>query len=97
MRKRLLCNAPDATHPAARLTGPMREWETCCVDDLGDAARALRAGGYTVGLLVRARPAAVRQSRQLPAPPPQHAVDRRAPPARRRLVVGAGTRNSFGF
>jgi DNA-binding NtrC family response regulator len=55
MRKRLLCIAPDDTNPATFLTGAMREWETCCVANVGDAARALRAARYPVGLLVRAR------------------------------------------
>jgi DNA-binding NtrC family response regulator len=55
MRKRLLCIAPNDANPAALMTGPMRDWETCCVANLGDAARELRAGGFAVGLLVRAR------------------------------------------
>jgi DNA-binding NtrC family response regulator len=55
MRKRLICIAPDDANPAAFMTGPMRDWETCCVANLGDAARELRAGGCAVGLLVRAR------------------------------------------
>jgi DNA-binding NtrC family response regulator len=55
MRKRLLCIAPDDAHAAALTTGPLHDWDTCCVANLGDAARALRAEGYPVGLLLRAR------------------------------------------
>jgi DNA-binding NtrC family response regulator len=55
MRKRLLCIAPDNAHPAALMTGPMHDWDTCCVDNLGDAARVLRVDSYPVGLLLRAR------------------------------------------
>jgi DNA-binding NtrC family response regulator len=55
MRKRLLCIAPDNEHPAALFDGPMRDWEICCVANPGDAARELRAGGYPVGLVLRAR------------------------------------------
>jgi len=55
MRKRLLCIAPDDAHTAALMTGPMRDWDTCCVDNLGDAARVLRVASYPVGLLLRAR------------------------------------------
>jgi hypothetical protein len=33
----------------------LRDWELYCVSGLGDAARELRAGGYRVGLLMRAR------------------------------------------
>jgi DNA-binding NtrC family response regulator len=55
MRKRLLCIAPDDVHTAALMTGPIHDWDTCCVDNLGDADRVLRADGYPVGLLLRAR------------------------------------------
>ncbi|MCS0632200.1 VpsR-related response regulator [Telluria mixta] len=55
MRKRLLCIAPDDAHTAALMTGPIHDWDTCCVDNLGDADRVLRADGYPVGLLLRAR------------------------------------------
>ena len=55
MRKRLLCIAPDDTHAAALMTGPIHDWDTCCVDNLGDADRVLRADRYPVGLLLRAR------------------------------------------
>ena len=55
MRKRLLCIAPDDAHTAALMTGPVHDWDTCCVGNLGDADRALRADGYPVGLLLRAR------------------------------------------
>ena len=55
MRKRLLCIAPDDVHTAALMTGPIHDWDTCCVDNLGDADRVLRADGYPVGLLLRVR------------------------------------------
>jgi len=55
MRRRLLCIAPDDTYPVALLNDAVRGWELCCVSGLGDAARELRAGGYRVGLLMRAR------------------------------------------
>ena len=55
MRKRLLCIAPDDAHTAALMTGPIHDWDTCCVDNLGDADRVLRADRYPVGLLLRAR------------------------------------------
>ena len=40
MRKRLLCIAPDDAHAAALMTGPIHDWDTCCVNNLGDADRA---------------------------------------------------------
>ncbi|WP_082577086.1 MULTISPECIES: sigma-54 dependent transcriptional regulator [unclassified Massilia] len=55
MRKRLLCIAPDDAHTAALMTGPIHDWDTCCVDNLADADRVLRADGYPVGLLLRTR------------------------------------------
>jgi DNA-binding NtrC family response regulator len=55
MRKRLLCIAPDDAHAAALMTGPIHDWDTCCVNNPGDADRVLRADGYPVGLLLRAR------------------------------------------
>ncbi len=55
MRKRLLCIAPDDAHAAALMTGPIHDWDTCCVNNLGEADRALRADGYPVGLLLRTR------------------------------------------
>ncbi|SDD49616.1 DNA-binding transcriptional response regulator, NtrC family, contains REC, AAA-type ATPase, and a Fis-type DNA-binding domains [Massilia sp. PDC64] len=55
MRKRLLCIAPDNAHIAALMTGPIHDWDTCCVGNLGDADRALRTERYPVGLLLRAR------------------------------------------
>ncbi|KQY01030.1 Fis family transcriptional regulator [Massilia sp. Root133] len=37
------------------MTGPIHDWDTCCVDNLADADRVLRADGYPVGLLLRTR------------------------------------------
>ena len=55
MRKRLLCIAPDDAHTAALMTGPIHDWDTCCVSNLADADRVLRADGCPVGLLLRTR------------------------------------------
>ncbi|MFS2218539.1 sigma 54-interacting transcriptional regulator [Telluria sp. Tellsp104] len=55
MRKRLLCIAPDDAHTAALMTGPIHDWDACCVDNLADADRVLRTDGYPVGLLLRTR------------------------------------------
>jgi hypothetical protein len=55
MQKRLLCIAPDDLAPAVFECCAMRDWEIRCVSDLGDAARALHADPFPVGLLMRVR------------------------------------------
>jgi DNA-binding NtrC family response regulator len=55
MRKRLLCITPADAPAAALMMDSLRDWEICCVANLGDAARELRTGGYPVGLLMRTR------------------------------------------
>ena len=55
MQKRLLCIAPDDLVPAAFGCCAMGDWEIRCVSGLGDAARALHAGRFAVGVLMRVR------------------------------------------